>query len=783
MEFFLAHVVALALIGVELTSRAWKTRLLIATDQRATFRRTFVVNAYGDAAAAVTPGRLGGEPARFLGFRRAGIDAAAAAVALAVEKLIDGIAIVVVALGLSVGLGTRGLPGARAMIERLDSRAGPVIVGLLIVLVIGGAVAMRRYHHRHPQKVAEPLRKALVCLRQLPPSRIALVVAITFVGMTARVAILPVLCIGLAANIDIVAVVLGSFALLYSQLLMPMPSGIGGVEVGFALGFAPALSAGEIAALVVSWRLYTLFLGAGFGALLLGRALVVRRRAPLLLSVALLAMSVMATPASAQTARGSRTLAVGHWAYEYIGQLRPRGYLANLNPLVQPYRRLQVARGLQHVDPDTLPQPMAFWVSILRDELSPELERLAGGETTPWGIEGTFAIRTSTSQRHEPLRSLGGEGIWPRGTAAGWFENGPLAVESRLSSDLYFLDDPDGLDPGQRHVGRTDNSYASLVFPFGAAAIGRFKRNWSTLGTQGLMVSDLATAYPQLGFEGRAGRFSLHAFTGELESLRGAKRYLAAHRIDYRTGDLVVSLGESVLYATSGTGLQLRFLNPLEFFFFDHDNPPADATQNLMVTWQLWYRTGPVAVYVDALLDDVDVRPEDDPAPMRYAFTVGARVTSLTPAFGVEYQQVSAFAYRTGEFVDSYYFLERGLGVNFADYDRLTVTADVFPPLRGLRVTPLLQLLRQGEGDFRIPFPVSEDEFNASPALFLGVRQTTYRLGIRGRYQPVRFVWLGWDAGQNFVRNSLNVAGSNVSRFAAAAELGFTLELPLRAPR
>ena len=194
MDFFLAHLVALALMGFELTTRAWKTRLLLATDQHATFRRTFVVNAYGDVASAVTPGRLGGEPARFLGFRRAGVAAAAAAVALAVEKLIDWIAIVLAALALSVGLGRRGLPGARAMIERLDSGAWPVIVGLLIVLVIGGVIAMGRYHRRHPQKVAEPLRKALVCLRQLPPLRIALVVAITFVGMTARVAILPVLC-------------------------------------------------------------------------------------------------------------------------------------------------------------------------------------------------------------------------------------------------------------------------------------------------------------------------------------------------------------------------------------------------------------------------------------------------------------------------------------------------------------------------------------------------------------------------------------------------------------
>ena len=151
-------------------------------------------------------------------------------------------------------------------------------------------------------------------------------------------------------------------------------------------------------------------------------------------------------------------------------------------------------------------------------------------------------------------------------------------------------------------------------------------------------------------------------------------------------------------------------------------------------------------------------------------------------ALVARYQQVSSFAYRTNRIVDGYSFLERGLGHNFADYDRLTVGADVFPGLPGLRLTLILQLQRQGEGDIRQPFPPF-NEFRASPALFLGVKETTYRVGLRARYQPIRHFWIGLDVGENWVRNKDHVAGSNVSEFEALVEVGGTVSFPLRRRR
>jgi uncharacterized membrane protein YbhN (UPF0104 family) len=78
---------------------------------------------------------------------------------------------------------------------------------------------------------------------------------------------------------DPITVLVGSFALIYSQLILPTPAGAGGVELGFVMGFAPTLDAPRIVSLLVAWRVYSLVLPAGLGVLLFVRNLLLRPRA------------------------------------------------------------------------------------------------------------------------------------------------------------------------------------------------------------------------------------------------------------------------------------------------------------------------------------------------------------------------------------------------------------------------------------------------------------------------------------------------------------------------
>jgi len=489
-------------------------------------------------------------------------------------------------------------------------------------------------------------------------------------------------------------------------------------------------------------------------------------------------LAALVSPARAQRPAGASVrIPTDHWANEYVGLLRQRGYLTSLNPLVQPWRAADVARELARLDPDTLGQPERGWVELLQAEY--------GWRKDVSAVRGGAAVearaRASTSRRLDPLRPTGDGGLWPQYRVGGWLETGPVAAEARLHGDTYFNDDPDGLNPGQRRGGRSDFAYVAADFPIATVELGRLARNWWLADTPGLLVSDVATPYPQLGLEVRAWHLALRAFTGELESTDGRKRYLAAHRLDYQTENFVASFGESNLYAPAAGGMSLRFLNPLEFLFFDHDNAPYDANQNLMLTGQLWWRLPPVVLSGEFLLDDIDIAPTTAVAePLVYGFTVDARLPTLWPwlGAGVRYQQVSAWAYRAYSALDQYSYLNRGLGNNFSDFDRLSVSADLYPPLRGLRLTPTIQYQRQGEGNFRDSIPGGV--YRGEPAIFLGVVERSFRAGFRGRFQPIRFAWIAWDVGYNWIRNRNHVEGASEDLFSAAAELGVRIDLPLR---
>ena len=99
-------------------------------------------------------------------------------------------------------------------------------------------------------------------------------------------------------------------------------------------------------------------------------------------------------------------------------------------------------------------------------------------------------------------------------------------------------------------------------------------------------------------------------------------------------------------------------------------------------------------------------------------------------------------------------------------------------PVRGLRLTPTAAVLRQGESDLRANAPQPDSVFAAQPALFVGVRETTYRVGLQGFYQPTRFGWIRWDVGQDFIRSVGHVTGQNRSRFVAIGEVGLRFDFP-----
>ena len=118
----------------------------------------------------------------------------------------------------------------------------------------------------------------MVYWRRMPRWPLVASIPLSFLNLATRVAILPVLALTLPSPPALGPLAVGSFALLYSQLVLPTPSGAGAVELGF-LGGAAGDWAGE-GWLLLAWRFYTNGIGVLLGVALAGRTLRLAGAAP-----------------------------------------------------------------------------------------------------------------------------------------------------------------------------------------------------------------------------------------------------------------------------------------------------------------------------------------------------------------------------------------------------------------------------------------------------------------------------------------------------------------------
>ncbi|HEY9013676.1 MAG TPA: lysylphosphatidylglycerol synthase domain-containing protein, partial [Gemmatimonadales bacterium] len=97
MTPFVAHLVCVGLVAADLVARAWRIQWIVqGLGHRLTFKDAFILNAFGDAACALTPLRIGGEPARLAGMLRSRVPATAAFVGISLEVLAAWPVIIVV---------------------------------------------------------------------------------------------------------------------------------------------------------------------------------------------------------------------------------------------------------------------------------------------------------------------------------------------------------------------------------------------------------------------------------------------------------------------------------------------------------------------------------------------------------------------------------------------------------------------------------------------------------------------------------------------------------------
>lgn len=502
----------------------------------------------------------------------------------------------------------------------------------------------------------------------------------------------------------------------------------------------------------------------------------------------------MAAQQQGRAARASSPyLSLGHWAYDYVNLLVARGRLGDLMPLVQPYRRVDVAQALIRAERQgNLLAEERRWIAELRREFSFELGLVEQGieQELRFGGEFRAGLKGITQKHRDPLR--------PEGDGVAF-----LTLDLLLTGDVptvagafhmrwdgHYLNDPqfppDGsvieyraCDPLVDDCAyRMEEAYVEVQLPYVRIFLGRLERNWGAPGTEGFLVSDYSYSYDHVGYRFGSDRLALTGLFSPLSDFGGdTTRYFSSHRFDWRVRDnLVLSAGESVIYGGPGQRLDLNFVNPVNVWEIGAGSKIVE--RNSMGLAEVWWRPWSWVVgYWGFLLDNTKFGdPGEVSGLTQWGSHLGLMFPSVTPvlALRTDFSIVNSLAYRNRVNRLQYYTVEElGLGRDKSDAIIASLQADWF---RGatLVLQPRLDVMWRGGDDIRLPWP--DDAFTGHPLLLVGEIEATVRPALKGRWRIPRGE-LEWDVGVNFIRNEGNVPSGWRSRLVGRSELVFRMRL------
>ncbi len=251
------HVLALGLLALDCLVRAWRIQLAVWTAGGSlSLLEALRLNLYGEAASTLTPNRLGGEPARFVGLTGAGVRPVTSLVAIGVEVAAEWPVFALMGVALIAYYVPDWPMSARHWLRR--HHAGELlaieVVALLVLAVVYLLQRMTRSGAiRH--RVRRQWRVAWAHVRRAPRWVLGAGAILTVVSIGARALILPALAFGTPGP-HFAQMFFGSLTLSQAPLVVPLPSGGGGIEVVFMSGFAGDFGTRQLT-MLVWWRIYT----------------------------------------------------------------------------------------------------------------------------------------------------------------------------------------------------------------------------------------------------------------------------------------------------------------------------------------------------------------------------------------------------------------------------------------------------------------------------------------------------------------------------------------------
>ncbi|MGH7615559.1 MAG: hypothetical protein ACREMW_16140 [Gemmatimonadales bacterium] len=410
----------------------------------------------------------------------------------------------------------------------------------------------------------------------------------------------------------------------------------------------------------------------------------------------------------------------------------------------------------------------------------------SGGSGEAWArLDADLGVTGATHALRDPLEI--DRGLPPRsGATSRGFVNGglslqlgfgPLVAVTHPYFDTQLKFDPDWYGKKDRTIaGRTAESYISAQWRWAELFYGRLDRNWGPSGVPGVLLSDDPYGLDHFGLTLGTSGVQLQALVTQLDTRPDTagvaiRRYMVLHRLWLRPrGRWTVTLWEGAVLSGADRTIEPWYLNILNLAVLEQVNSGTNVNSFLGVDFE---RRGGVTLFGQLMLDDIQVdrRTLTDQKPVSYAATLGAKGRFPFPgAWTLWYTQVANLTYRNEDDLQVPLYHGLGTGRNFSDYDQATARISLIAP-GGVLLEPEVTLVRQGEGDPRLPHPLPA-AYPATATLFEGVVQRTLRLALGAQWSAGPLHWSA-NGGVHATTNDGHVQGQSRTRFVGSMSVSW----------
>lgn len=277
-----AHGLAIGVVLAEVLTRGLKISLSAAS-LRIPLKLSTAIRTIlgGDFAAAITPGRSGAEPARFLVLAEAGVPAASIVLILFTEIFLEMLSLIIVVAALWFMFQNSG-----SILVIMLGVIGAYAAFVIGVGIFGYYLAHRNAHGPPPhwarriglhagrwRRIQRMLRSLRASIAALRTARIGPMVAATLasaIHVFLRLTVMVIVVQAIEPVVDPAPLILWSIVLLYGSTLAPAPGGGGAVEFSFKLALGGLLAADVLAGSLIWWRFYSFYVYIVLGALAAG---------------------------------------------------------------------------------------------------------------------------------------------------------------------------------------------------------------------------------------------------------------------------------------------------------------------------------------------------------------------------------------------------------------------------------------------------------------------------------------------------------------------------------